>query len=373
MSATTIPARRSADIAIIGAGMAGASLAAEIGDAARVILIEAEAQPGYHSTGRSAAFWEETYGGPVIQPLTTASFAYLADNGFLSDRGAIHLARPDEAGLVDALIAELGANVRLDRLTSTDLAARISGLRPGYSSGLSEPSCRDIDVAALHAHYLARARRAGAVVLTDAPVRAIEGSAAGWRIATGAGEITAPILVNAAGAWASEIAALADAQPIDIRPYRRTMVQLQVDPPAPADMPLIMDIGQSFYFKPEAGGRIWLSPHDETDSPACDAAPEEIDVAIAIDRLEQVVDWRVIRRERAWAGLRSFSPDRIPVYGFDSRAPGFFWFAGQGGFGIQTAPAAAAIGAALLLNRFTTDLVPNVDVKRYAPTRFDHR
>jgi D-arginine dehydrogenase len=133
---------------------------------------------------------------------------------------------------------------------------------------------------------------------------------------------------------------------------------------------LVIDAGGSFYFKPEAGGRIWLSPHDETPSVPCDAAPEEIDVAIAIDRLETVVDWRIVKRERAWAGLRSFAPDRAPVYGFDRKVPGLFWFAGQGGFGIQTAPAAAAIGSALLLGKSLPDMVGGIDAARYSPARF---
>ena len=163
---------------------------------------------------------------------------------------------------------------------------------------------------------------------------------------------------------------MAGAAPIAITPYRRTIVQLAVDPPAPADLPLVIDAEGRFYFKPEAGGRIWLSPHDETPAPAGDAAPEEIDVALAIDRLEKVVDWRIVAKERAWAGLRSFAPDRAPVYGFDPSRPGFFWFAGQGGFGIQTAPAAAMLGAALLLDRAMPAMVSGIDVARYAPGRF---
>jgi D-arginine dehydrogenase len=132
----------------------------------------------------------------------------------------------------------------------------------------------------------------------------------------------------------------------------------------------VIDAAGRFYFKAEAGGRLWLSPHDETPVPAQDVAAEEIDVAIAIDRLEQVVDWRIVRRERAWAGLRSFAPDRAPVYGYDARAPGFFWCAGQGGFGIQTAPAAAMMAAAVLLGRALPDELADVDPERYAPTRF---
>jgi D-arginine dehydrogenase len=359
-----------ADIAIVGAGMAGASIAAEIGERARVVLIEGEAQPGYHSTGRSAAFWSETYGGPAVQPLTTASEAYLADHGFLAPRGALHLADANSVTAIDALVRNYGNAVRLDRVSADGLADHVKGLRKGLAGGLAEPSCQDIDVAGLHAHYLRRVRRAGGRLLLGARAGAITRVSEGWRIATSAGEVEAATIVNAAGAWASEIATLAGAQPITITPFRRTVVQLEIDPPAPASMPLVVDVAGSFYFKPEAGGRIWLSPHDETPTLPCDAAPEELDVAIAIDRLERIVDWRIVRRERMWAGLRSFSPDRMPVYGFDARASGFFWFAGQGGFGIQTAPAAAMIGAALLLGRELPEAVRHIDAGRYSPVRF---
>ena len=352
--------------------MAGASLAAMIGDRADVMLIEAEDQPGYHSTGRSAAFWSESYGGPLVQPLTTASGSWLEAGGFLTARGCLHIAC-DGPGweALDVLAAELDgggvANAWLDR---AGLAAAIPGLAPGIVAGLSEPSCRDIDVAALHADMLARARRAGAMLLPDARVLAIARADDGWRLMTRAGEITARVVVNAAGAWADVVAEMAGVTPLGIQPYRRTVVQLAVDPPPPADLPLVLDALGRFYFKPEAGGRLWVSPHDETPAMAHDVAAEEMDVALAIHRLEQVVDWRVIRRERAWAGLRSFAPDRLPVYGFDGSEPGFFWFAGQGGFGIQTAPAAAMIGAALLLGEALPVDVAAIDVARYAPTRF---
>ena len=166
------------------------------------------------------------------------------------------------------------------------------------------------------------------------------------------------MLVNAAGAWADKVAALAGERPVGIRPYRRTLVQLRVDPPAPAGLPLVVDAAGRFYFKPEAGGRLWLSPHDETPCEPCDCAPEELDVAVAIDRLREVVDWRVRAVERKWAGLRSFAPDRLPVYGFSPSRRGFFWCAGQGGFGIQTAPAAARLAADLLLGRTPGEVDP---------------
>jgi D-arginine dehydrogenase len=360
-----------ADIAIVGAGMAGASLAAAIGPRARVLLIEGEAQPGYHATGRSAAFWSETYGGPFVQPLTTASGPYLADGGYLGPRRCVHIA--DEVGRaeLDGLIGDMArggvAGAPLDRAA---LEAIIPGLAPGFAWGMDEPTCCDIDVGQLHADYLAMARRGGAVSVLDAAVIAAERRADGWRLETKAGPVAAKILVDAAGAWADDLARLAGAAPLGVQPYRRTIVQLATDPPASPDLPLVMDAAHRFYFKPEAGGRLWLSPHDETPVPAHDVAPEELDVAVAIDRFEHVVDWRVQRRERAWAGLRSFAPDRLPIYGFDARVPGFFWFAGQGGFGIQTAPAAAAIGAALLLGKAMPDNVAGIDIARYSPRRF---
>jgi len=359
-----------ADIVIIGAGIAGASLAAEIGDAANVVLLEGEAQPGYHSTGRSAAFWSETYGGPAIQPLTTASHAYLRDDGFLTPIGAIHLAGPGGQAAINRLEREYGEAVRLERMSSDTLAALIPGLRARQEGGLAEPTVCSIDVAGLHAHYLRRARQAGVTLLANAQATAITREGEAWRVRSRAGDVLAKIVVNAAGAWAGEVAALAGARPISITPYRRTIVQIEVDPAPPADLPFIIDAEQHFYFKREANGRLWLSPHDETPSPACDAVPEEIDVATAIDRLEGVVHWRVLRVERAWAGLRSFAPDRLPVYGFDDKAPGFFWFAGQGGFGIQTAPAAAMIAASQLLGRPLPTPVAHIDPRGYAPERF---
>jgi D-arginine dehydrogenase len=359
------------DIAIIGAGMAGASLAAEIGGDADVLLIEAEAQPGYHSTGRSAAFWSETYGGPAVQPLTSASGDWLRRGGFLGPRGALHLAAAGEGVALDRLAAEFaGRGIMLERMERASIATILPGIRSGFDDALAEPSCADIDVAALHAHYLGAARRAGGRLLCDARVVGIERAGPGWRLTTEGGHVEASVIVNAAGAWASEIAALAGAMPIAITPYRRTVVQLLVEPAASAELPLVIDAAGQYYFKPEPGGRIWLSPHDETPAIASDVAPDDYDVALAIDRLEQVVDWKIVKKEKAWAGLRSFSPDRAPVYGPDCRASGFFWFAGQGGFGIQTAPAAAMIGAAMLLARGLPPAVSIIDIDRYTPSRF---
>ncbi|WBH16768.1 NAD(P)/FAD-dependent oxidoreductase [Sphingomonas radiodurans] len=353
------------DIAIVGAGIAGATLAAALGDRARILLLEAEDVAGYHATGRSAAFWSETYGGSGVQPLTSLSGDPLRAGGFLEPLGSLHVGQVQDEKRAEAFLAEFaGTGVDLTRVDPRD---HVPGLRDGWTVGVMERSCAYIDVAALHADALAKARKHGATLVLGAALIAANRTDGNWRIETTAGSYAATILVDAAGAWADPVAILAGAAPLGIQPYRRTLVQLQTDPPSTPDIPHVSHLGGEFYFKPEAGGRLWLSPHDETACDPGDVQPEELDVAIAIDRLEHVVDWRVTHVDRKWAGLRSFAPDRLPIYGFDAQVPGFFWFAGQGGFGIQTAPAAAAIGAALLLGE---DPGLDIDIERYAPTRF---
>jgi D-arginine dehydrogenase len=356
--------------------MAGASLAAEVAGDASVLILEAEDQPAYHSTGRSAAFWSESYGGPLVQPLTTASGPFLRDppdgfseRPFLHDRGALHIADADGRSALHELKKSFG-NVPMQSLGFGDLANAIPGLRPNWAFGLLEPSCADIDVAALHAAYLRQAKGKGARLLTSARVRGGRQEYGGWSLVTEAGQIRADIVVNAAGAWADEVAVALGELPIGIQPYRRTIVQLRVDPPAPADLPLVIDALGRFYFKPESGGRLWLSPHDETPCQACDSAADELDVALAIDRLQQVVDWRLERVEHSWAGLRSFSPDRLPVYGFAKAGSNFFWCAGQGGFGIQTAPAASKLAASLLMKRAPHPMIAGIDPEPYLAARF---
>lgn len=359
------------DVAVIGAGMAGASLAAELAPHARVLLAEAEERPGYHSTGRSAAFWEECYGGPEVVPLTLASGRYLREHGMLTPRGALYVGRAEDEPAIDAFMRRFAdSGVSIERLGRSALARRIPGIRPAWQHAISEPACADIDVAGLHHHYLARAREGGVELRCRARLEAAEREGDAWRLSfDSAGEARARVLVNAAGAWADPLAEIAGARPLGIQPLRRTVAQLRIAPPPNADLPLVLDISGHFYFKPEHG-KLWLSPHDETACLPCDAAPEELDVALAIDRLERVVDWRVEAVEHKWAGLRSFAPDRLPVYGFDPRVPGFFWFAGQGGFGIQTAPAAARLAAQLLLDLPRDAMTETLDAGRYAPTRF---
>ena len=359
------------DFAVIGAGMAGASLAAELAPHARVLLLEAEDAPGYHATGRSAAFWDECYGGPEIVPLTLASLDYLTDQGVLAPRGAVYLAHADNRAGIDRFIATFApTGARIERLDAAALAARVPHLRAEWAAeAVAAPHCADIDVAGLHQHYLGLARRHGAAIVTRARLAQAQRTSGVWQLASETGaRWRAAMLVNAAGAWADTVAGIAGVAPLGIAPKRRSVAQLRVAPEAPTDLPLTIDIGGTFYFKPD-NGRLWLSPHDEVPSDPCDAAPDELDIAIAIDRFQQVTDWRIEAVERRWAGLRSFAPDRAPVYGADPAADGFFWFAGQGGFGIQTAPAAARFAAQLLLGQGRDAMTARLDRALYAPDR----
>lgn len=358
------------EVIIVGGGIAGASLGAEIADGRRTLILEAEDQCGYHATGRSAAFYLESYGGPEVAKLTLASRAFLtdppadfSDRGFLRVRGDLHLTRDELPDLPGGVETRLVERAELERM--------LPGIRPEWRRALFEPGCADIDVAALHAAFLRQFRRCGGVVETGA--RAIRAERRGdrWAVAIEDGSMrSAAVLVNAAGAWADDVAVAAGAAPLGIAPKRRTMVQLRVGRSGLKDLPLVDAADGSFYFKGEGDNSVWLSPHDEIPSDPCDCAPEEIDVALAIDRFKQVVDWPVERVERSWAGLRTFAPDRLPVYGFDAAVPGFFWCAGQGGFGIQTSPAAAKMAAALLLGKAPDKSVAHIDPAVFSPLRF---
>lgn len=366
------------DIIVAGGGMAGLSIAAVLAERARVLVLEAEGVPGYHATGRSVAFWTESYGGPAVQPLTTAAGPMLAspdsdlaDAAFLSPRGALHIGRRDDAGSAAAMLSLFGARgVAMRAVDRTDMERAIPGLRRDWTLGVAEPSCADIDAAGLLDAYRRQFLRRGGELRCGTALTAARREGRGWRVDAGGASLSCAMLVNAAGAWADDIARAAGVAPIGIAPLRRTVVQLRTDPLAPADMPLVLDLAERFYFKPVGGGRVWLTPHDEEPDVAGDAAPDELSVATAIDRFQSVVDWRVEAVERKWAGLRSFAPDRAPVYGFDPLAPGFFWFAGQGGFGIQTAPAAALLGAALVTGETPDPRVAHIDPARYSPDRF---
>jgi D-arginine dehydrogenase len=366
------------DIAIIGAGIAGTGLAWSLGQQSqgrlRVALIEMEAQPGYHTTGRSAAFWVESYGGPGIVPLSRASRGFFdapppgfCDRALLARRPALTIAAPDAGAALDAEAAVFAADaVPYHWLDAAGMATSSAApmLRDGWRQrGLLQPDCFDIDVAGLHQAYLRGHDGWKPQVITDAEVTGLARAAAGWTIITRAGVFTATTVVNAAGAWADAVAALAGARPRGLQPLRRTMAVLEIDPPPPADLPLVMDAEGHYYFKPD-GGRLWLSPHDEIPDVAHDVRPDEIDLATVIDRFEQVSPVRVVRLASSWAGLRTFAPDRLPVFGWDGAIDGFFWCAGQGGFGIQTAPAASQLCAALLLGQ-----QPQISAIAYSATR----
>lgn len=367
------------DVLIVGAGIAGASLAWHLGAQRRVVLLERESLPGAHATGRSAAIFSELYGDPVVRALTRASRAFLetpppgfSETPLLSPRGILHLARDDQRGL----LADLARDAEVSRVAAQTLSAqetrrRVPILRESYvSAAVLERDAKDIDVHALHQGYLRGAKSAGVQLCTDAAFLRAERTPTGWSVEMTQGRIAAAILVDAAGAWADAVARDSGVAPLGLAPCRRTMAVVPLSGPV-RDWPFVVDIGEAFYFKPESGGLL-LSPCDETPSPPGDAAPDEIDIAIGIDRVQQAADIEVRRVLRAWAGLRSLLSDRLPAVGFDPRVPGFFWLAGQGGFGIQTAPALGALGAALILERALPDFADEhcIDPTALVPGRF---
>lgn len=344
------------DVLVVGAGIAGASLAAELAGHRGVRIIEAEDNPARHSTGRSAALWHETYGGPMVQPLTIAGKHVIAtpdpefsEHSFLSARPALTIGRAEEAAAVQRFVDVFSAQgVTVEQLDHDGIKSHVSGLRGEWVHGAIEPDCGDIDVAGLHAAYLRKAKRGGVELALRSTFQAARWRDGGWDVDTSTGPLRAATIVNAGGGWADQIALASGMNAVGIQPFQRTIVQLRLGVPTPAHLPLTIHVGGEFYFKAEGEGRIWLSPHDETPVEAGDVAPEELDVAIAIDRFEHVVDWPIAAVERKWAGLRSFAPDRLPVIGADRANDQFVWCAGQGGFGIQTAPAIAALLAAQL-------------------------
>lgn len=364
------------DVIIIGGGIAGASLGAEIAGTRRTLIVEAEDQCGYHSTGRSAAFWLAHYGGAPVIPLTVASRQPLeegwptGERSFLRQRGAITIGK-EYRHLWDAMSVETDKAPRRRELKRPELESHIPGLREGWDFGLLDSSCADIDVAGLHCACLAEFRKRGGTVMLATPLTSARRWDEQWAIEAGNERMTTSVLVNAAGAWADSVARRCGVQGLKITPYRRTVVQLRIGRGGLKDLPLVIDGLGRFYFKGESDNRVWISPHDETAIEPSDAAPEELDVARAIDSFQSVVDWPVEAVERKWAGLRSFTPARVPAYGFDPDVPGFFWCAGQGGFGIQTSPAAAKMAAALLLQGKPDSTIQGVDPTIYAPRRFD--
>ncbi len=348
---------QSADILVIGGGIAGASAAAEMAWAgADVILVEMEPQPGYHTTGRSAATFVSSYGNDTIRLLNALSRPFFdappdgfADVPLLAPRGALFVADDAHATELKSAIDD-PANARLLQAVDTAGVLELSpALRPESAAlGAWEADAADIDVDALLQGYLRRLRHAHGRVVTSAMVKGLLRRAGAWEAETTAGTFSAPVVVNAAGAWADEVAALAGTAPVGLVPKRRTA--LTIDPGLEiARWPLTISADESWYFRPE-GGDLLISPADETPQPPTDAQPDEMDIAVCIDRIQSKTTMTVTRLASKRAGLRSFVFDKSPVAGFADDVDGFFWLAGQGGYGIQTAPVMAAYSAGMVLD-----------------------
>ncbi|MBK3775564.1 FAD-dependent oxidoreductase [Azospirillum brasilense] len=350
------------DFLIVGGGMAGASAAYELAAHGSVAVLERESQPGYHSTGRSAALYTQTYGHPVVRALTVASWDFyinppegFSEHPLLTPRGVLLIGRADQSAALDRDFAE-GRRLTptVERLDRAQALARAPFLKSDYVDGaVWEPTAMDMDVHAIHGGYLRGLKARGGRLVTDAGVTALERRDGLWIATTPASDFAAPVLVNAAGAWADVLAGMAGARPVGLVPKRRTAITFHPVFADPADAtglagwPMTIDVDERFYMKPESG-RLLLSPADETPVEPCDVQPEELDVAVAIDRMEQAVRFSVRRITHKWAGLRSFVADKVMVVGYDESADGFFWLAGQGGYGIQTAPAMGRTAAALV-------------------------
>ena len=342
-----------ADIIVIGAGIAGVSAASELAATARVVVLEREPQPGYHATGRSAAFFVVSYGNAAVRAITAASepFYRSPPPGFteiplLRPRPCIFFGRPDQR---EALLSFHNEVPSLQSLTPEQVRERVPVILPGYlEGGLLDITGGDLDVDAILQGFLRRLRERGGKLYAGREVRGLSRSNGLWKVATGDETLTAPLVVNAAGAWVDVIARLAGLGALGLQPKRRTA--MLIDAPEGRDItdwPLMVNVQEEFYFKPDAGALL-LSPADETPSPPCDAQPEDLDVALAVDRLETATGLEISRVTHRWAGLRTFAPDKTFVVGFDPRAEGFFWLAGQGGYGVQTSPGMAKLAAALI-------------------------
>lgn len=373
------------DFAIIGGGIAGASLAYRLAEALGsgkdIKVFEREDRPGYHSTGRSAAVYTETYGPPVIRALTAGSRPFFDNppDGFASHEllhplglllAGTETART-QAEKIYADCCALTPNVTF--LEGSDITDLVPVLRPAWTAvGVLEPDAMSMDVAALHDGYLRGFKAMGGEIIVDAEILGLNSSLNGWDIETRAGSWNAQTVINAAGAWADEVARLAQLSPLGLQPKRRTAIVFQSPDNLPdTGWPMVNDVEETFYFKPDAG-RILASPEEETPMPACDVQPDELDIAITVDRLQQATTFDIKRIDNKWAGLRSFFPDGVPCAGFDPANSSFFWLAGQGGYGITTSDAMARASTALLLGKdIPSDLVDiGVDISDLSPERF---
>ena len=369
------------DFAIVGAGIAGASLGWELAAHGSVLLLEREGLPGYHTTGRSAALFLETYGTPAIRAMTRASRSFLqappadfCESAILSPRGVVYIAGPDQLALLDATEAELRPHSpSLERLPPDALAARLPFLRrDALGGGLQEGGAADIDVHSLHQGYLRGLRKRGGVLRTGAEVVAAQRSDGLWKLTLADGShVQARTLINAAGAWADVLGEMAGAAPIGLSPCRRTAFTF----PAPegldlAQMPAIIAVDESFYIKPDAR-QLLGSPANADPMHPHDVAPEEIDVATGIFHIEQMTHFTIRRPSHTWAGLRSFVPDGEMVIGWDGAVDGLFWLAAQGGYGIQSAPAYALLARNLVLGEALDESLQaqGVDPAAMSPAR----
>ncbi len=346
-----------ADFLIVGSGIAAASIGHWLAPHGRTVLLEREDQPGYHSTGRSAALFMESYGTPQVRALTLASRAFFdappegfAEHPLLTPRGALFIARLDDAALLDEQWAVLrSVSPRGERWDAAAACARVPVLRPERVLGaVYEPDAADMDVHAIHQGYLRGVRKHGGELVCNAEVRAVERIGGQWHLQAGENEYRAPLLINAAGAWCDVIATLAGIEPIGLVPKRRSAFLFA--PPAGVDVhdwPLCIGADHTWYLKPDAG-LLLGSPANEDPMTPQDVQPEELDIALAIHHIEDMTTLQIRRPTRTWAGLRSFVADGDLVGGFDAQAPGFFWLAAQGGYGIQTSAAMGEACAALV-------------------------
>lgn len=346
------------DIVVIGAGIAGASVAAGLAAVTDVMLVEAEAQPAYHATGRSAAMFAPSYGPPVIQKFTSASanFFHTPPEGFtetplLAPCTVLMIGTAKQQNAVTQFIHEMSDSGGIEPVAMSELTAIQPLLREGYAQyGILDRAAYDIDVHALHAAFLKQFKRNGGVLSAASPVQAMTHQDGQWQLTTKRGSITANIVVNAAGAWADEIGQMAGAEKIGLVPKRRTALLIAAPDAAMLDkMPMTIDIDEQFYLKPQAG-QLLISPANEDPMQACDVQPEEMDVALCIDRIERAFSLKIEKIISKWAGLRSFVADNQPVIGYSTQAKGFFWLAGQGGYGIQTSPAISHFARSLILD-----------------------
>ena len=349
------------EFAVIGAGIAGASVAYRLAEHAQVLLLEREAQPGYHSTGRSAAMFMETYGTPTIRALTRAGRAFyeqppagFCEAPLLTPRGVLYVANVGQEDLLAAAYAAAHAqSPNVERVEREAMLAAVPCLRPEVvHAGMRESQAQDIDVHALHQGYLRGLRQRGGRLRNDAEVAQLARSNGIWEIVLSDGAmLRARNLINAAGAWADVVAQAAGVRPIGLQPRRRSAFTFA----APAGMasagwPAVVGIDESYYFKPDAG-QLLGSPANADPVPPHDVAPEEIDIATGIYHIEQVTTMTIRRPQHTWAGLRSFVPDGDLVVGWDNDQEGFFWLAAQGGYGIQSAAGVSALALGLLLGR----------------------